>query len=554
METMSHSTLLRRLMLGVLTGLALAGAGVTLPLTTARPATAQVAADFQQALAPYGQWIRHPRWGMVWVPDDIPADWRPYRYGHWIYTEEWGWYWISDPEEEDWGWVVFHYGRWIHDRGTWFWLPDDEWAPAWVDWRYGGDYVGWAPLPPDELIVAYDDSPDYWIFVSPRFLTAPRLRAYIIPPSRRARAFRRTQIVNRSVGYGRGRAAVNPGLSPAFVARVSRGALPTYRVNPRVLSRTQGVAGAVRVAPDQLRAAPGGGQRGRRPSANRANAVAVQPTNTVVTPSASVAAPQPLGKGERGRLGSRPPRAAQGAPAAAPAAPPAVQGAPPAAQPQTPQPQQQRQIQSPQQPPQQVQPPQQQPQQIPTQPSPPPSQPQQVKPVPPPAAAPRQLPSTGGRQQEPRFERRDREQTPPAGVRTQTPPPAQVKPVQPTAPQTPPPAQVKPVQPTAPQAPPAAQVKPVQPTAPRAPPAVRVKPAQPAAPQAPPPTVRHAPPQGVQHPPPGAGRPQPPVVKPAAPPPPPQAVKRPPPPAKGKPAQQPEPAGKPAPKPEEVPK
>ncbi len=311
---MLHSAFLRRLMFAVLTCLAFAGAGIALPLTMTRAAHAQVAADFQKALSPYGEWIRHPRFGMVWVPDDIPADWQPYRYGHWIYTDEWGWYWISDPEEEDWGWVVFHYGRWAHERQLgWFWIPDDEWAPAWVDWRYGDDTVGWAPLPPDALIAAYDENPDYWIFVSPRFLVAPRLHSYIFSQSRRRDAFRRTHVVNRTLGYGRGRAAVNAGLPPAFIARAHGGALPTYRVNPRVLSRTQGIAGAVRVAPGQLGGAPQG-QRGRRPSANRANAISVQPTNNAVAPTGAALAPQPLGRGERGRVGSRPPRAAQGAP------------------------------------------------------------------------------------------------------------------------------------------------------------------------------------------------------------------------------------------------
>ena len=101
----------------VLTSLALAGAGMIVPVNpAATPASAQISAEFQEALAPYGHWERHPRWGKVWIPDDTPPDWRPYTYGHWVYTDEWGWYWISDPEEEDWGWVTYHYGRWVHDR------------------------------------------------------------------------------------------------------------------------------------------------------------------------------------------------------------------------------------------------------------------------------------------------------------------------------------------------------------------------------------------------------------------------------------------------------
>ena len=119
----------RRLLLGFLASLVLAGAGASLPVIpgAVTPACAQVSAEFQEALESYGHWERHARFGEVWVPDDLPADWRPYEYGHWVYTDDWGWYWVSDPEEEDWGWVVYHYGRWARDgQFGWFWIPSDE--------------------------------------------------------------------------------------------------------------------------------------------------------------------------------------------------------------------------------------------------------------------------------------------------------------------------------------------------------------------------------------------------------------------------------------------
>jgi len=50
----------------------------------------------------------------------------------------------------------------------------------------------------------------------------------------------------------------------------------------------------------------------------RLGAISVERTNTVIKPNAAITAPQPLGKNERGRLGTNPPRAAQGAPAVAP--------------------------------------------------------------------------------------------------------------------------------------------------------------------------------------------------------------------------------------------
>ncbi len=308
---MLQKSIFRRFLLGLLAGLALAVAGVSVPVFVGAltPAYAQVSGEFQEALEQYGEWRRHPRFGDVWVPTGLARDWRPYEVGHWVYTEEWGWYWVSDDQEGDWGWVTYHYGRWAFDRGLgWFWVPGDEWAPAWVDWRYSDDYVGWAPLPPDELADAYEAEPAYWVFVPGRYMTAPRLRSYYVPRERRVSILGRTRIVNRTLRIERGRLAVNPGISPAFVAAMTRSALPTYRVQPRVLGSTQGVAGAVHVRPEDLRARRQGGPGGT----TRVNAVSVQRTTTVINAGPAVPAPKALGKGEGGQLGSHPPRAAQG--------------------------------------------------------------------------------------------------------------------------------------------------------------------------------------------------------------------------------------------------
>jgi hypothetical protein len=291
------------------------------------PAHAQVSAEFQSALEPYGSWQLHPRFGEVWVPYDLPPGWRPYTYGRWVYTEEWGWYWVSDEEEADWGWVAFHYGRWAHDRRLgWFWVPGDEWGPAWVDWRRGDDYVGWAPLPPDEAIYEYGNDPAYWIFLPPRYLVAPRVRTYFLPPQRTVVVFRRTVIVNRTVRLEhrdhRRRFAVNPGIAPGIVAAASRRPVQTFQVQPRVLASTQGVAGAVQVRPQDLNRTGQRHQRGQpRPGGPSQLQATVQPTQAVVQPVARVPQPQALRSDERGRLGPNPPRAAQGATVAPPPPP-----------------------------------------------------------------------------------------------------------------------------------------------------------------------------------------------------------------------------------------
>lgn len=101
---------------------------------------------FYDELSPYGTWINDPEYGYVWRPDVDQADFRPYySNGRWAMTE-YGNTWVSNYE---WGWAPFHYGRWIYNRyNNWIWIPDTVWGPAWVDWRSGGGYYGWAPMGP----------------------------------------------------------------------------------------------------------------------------------------------------------------------------------------------------------------------------------------------------------------------------------------------------------------------------------------------------------------------------------------------------------------------
>jgi hypothetical protein len=471
---MSFALRLRRSALVALTGLslaALAGAA-TIVVGAPTPAQAQLSGEFQAALEPYGVWRPHPRWGEVWVPDQRPRGWRPYTVGHWVYTDDWGWFWVSDDDEADWGWVTYHYGRWIFERGFgWFWVPGDEWAPAWVNWRRGDSFVGWAPLPPDDVVYDYDEDPSYWIFVEPRFVAAPRVRSYFLPFQRTQTVLRSTVMVNRTFSADRqgARIAVNPGISPGVIAAASRSAIPTFRVRPRVLASTQGVSGGVAVRPQDLRT------RGAPRVPNAGPAIAVQKTTTLIQPAASVPKAQALGKDERGRLGTHPPRAAQG-------------GAPGGGAPQ------QQQQQQPPPPPAGA----------PPAPGPRPGlAPLAAPPAPPPppaAAPPRPEPPRPA----PREERRD--QRPPGATAPAIhpgEPPLQAKPVRPITPQTPPP-------------PPPAQLAPRQapPPPPPPPPVVR----QPAPPPPPPPPVARPP----APPPPPAARapapPPPPAAKPAAPP------------------------------------
>jgi hypothetical protein len=158
---------------------------------------ADVSIDFIYDNLSGGNWIEAEGYGYGWQPDVAVSDpnWRPYADGYWAYTD-YGWTWIS---YEDFGWATYHYGRWANlaDYG-WVWFPgsDLDWGPAWVSWRTGGDYIGWAPLPPrgpgvvyegqpigPRVDIEYDIGPQYYNFCDVRFIGEPVLRDRIFPPT-----------------------------------------------------------------------------------------------------------------------------------------------------------------------------------------------------------------------------------------------------------------------------------------------------------------------------------------------------------------------------------
>ncbi|HEV2302991.1 MAG TPA: DUF6600 domain-containing protein [Stellaceae bacterium] len=103
------------------------------------------------ALDAYGRWATSPDYGEVWYPNDVPADWAPYRFGEWVWIAPWGWTWI---DAAPWGFAPFHYGRWAYIGGRWGWVPGrfeprPVYAPALVAF-IGGAGVGWFPLGPGE--------------------------------------------------------------------------------------------------------------------------------------------------------------------------------------------------------------------------------------------------------------------------------------------------------------------------------------------------------------------------------------------------------------------
>ncbi|MFO1315993.1 MAG: DUF6600 domain-containing protein [Burkholderiales bacterium] len=106
----------------------------------------------------YGSWSEVPQYGAVWYPNEVPADWAPYRNGYWTDVGAWGPTWVDFAP---WGYAPFHYGRWVFVGSRWGWCPGAYvarplWAPAMVGWAggpgwglslsVGAPVWGWTPL------------------------------------------------------------------------------------------------------------------------------------------------------------------------------------------------------------------------------------------------------------------------------------------------------------------------------------------------------------------------------------------------------------------------
>lgn len=144
-------TLLNALVIGLAGNLSLGLFSASADLEVSASVQIHATAEFQAPLGAHGTWIEVGSYGRCWRPAGVAMEWRPYGYGHWVWTDC-GWYWVSD---EPWAWACYHYGWWVNDSfHGWVWVPGIEWAPAWVSWRVGGGFIGWAPLPPRGVILA----------------------------------------------------------------------------------------------------------------------------------------------------------------------------------------------------------------------------------------------------------------------------------------------------------------------------------------------------------------------------------------------------------------
>jgi hypothetical protein len=207
----------------------------------------QAAEPFEGTLAPYGSWTDDPDYGRVWEPSPaaVGEDFSPYASnGNWVLTE-YGWTWSSGW---DWGWAPFHYGRWtVLGNQRWGWIPGTIWGPAWVSWRAGGGYVGWAPLPPRQMMIGSPVGPrSPWRFTTAGNLGRPHAgylspqavphifgRMSVVSNARALPSYGTTVRVNagptRIGGYGGGGSG-----RPAMLATVAPHAVPRIAIQPHL--------------------------------------------------------------------------------------------------------------------------------------------------------------------------------------------------------------------------------------------------------------------------------------------------------------------------------
>jgi hypothetical protein len=210
-------------------------------------------ADFVAPLTPYGSWIEVRSYGRCWRPMRVTVGWRPYCEGYWVWTDC-GWFWVS---EEPWAWACYHYGRWVLDPEIgWVWVPDIEWAPAWVSWRVGGGYIGWAPLPPSGFLFAHHPEPPWFVFVG-----ASRFRETIRPSTvvvNNTTVFNQTTEVNnikresRTLDGSQPRTVVvNPGPGRAAVEQATGRRVTTAPIQQ--MARLSPAPPAIARAPNETR-------------------------------------------------------------------------------------------------------------------------------------------------------------------------------------------------------------------------------------------------------------------------------------------------------------
>jgi len=210
---------------------------------------------FYTSLSPYGMWIEFGDGVYGWRPYNMRSAWAPYANGQWVWTSD-GWYWDS---YEPFGYIVYHYGRWYYDDYYgWMWIPDYQWAPAWVEWRYDNDYIGWTPLPPYAVFSisigihfthVYNTPYARWHFVQYGHFCDPYVGKYFVGDTYKYRIYSRTKYRD-DYGYRDGR-VINRGVDVNVIKQ--RGKMDIRERNIRTVSDLRDINNGNRITNNEVR-------------------------------------------------------------------------------------------------------------------------------------------------------------------------------------------------------------------------------------------------------------------------------------------------------------
>ena len=231
---------------------------------------------FYETLAPYGEWIFLPPYGWVWSPYNVTPEWRPYYYGYWVWTEC-GWTWVST---EPFGWAVYHYGRWLYQPFYgWVWVPGHIWGPAWVAWRRGDGWLGWAALPPDpagpapvgpggvniniHVNIINSIRRFSWNFVEEDRFCERNLKRYIVKPVRNVHIVNQTQnitnysvqnntVINKSLSFQQSQSKWGKAIPSFRIQDADRKTLSAITGNTLQLFRPKIESATPKITPDKI--------------------------------------------------------------------------------------------------------------------------------------------------------------------------------------------------------------------------------------------------------------------------------------------------------------
>jgi hypothetical protein len=220
-----------------------------------------------------GAWHETPRYGPVWVPRNVPADWAPYSTGRWVWDPYYGWTWIDDAP---WGWAPYHYGRWVWtDDAVWGWAPGPVvttavYAPALVAFfgpvgvsvnvGVGFPFVSWVALGFGEPVfpwwgpIGFIGRPFWCGWGGPRIVNNVFINNTRIVNAQNVTAFRNMTVRNAVMAVHRdqfGRGAVQPAHLTTAQAQHVQPVRGQLGVRPTAASLAPATGHAVR-PPDRI--------------------------------------------------------------------------------------------------------------------------------------------------------------------------------------------------------------------------------------------------------------------------------------------------------------